>query len=941
MKIIKPLQIGLLHKSFSYLEQDIFAVSIPIAFSLLDGEIILEQRLWQIVSEQMDGDIFDAAMPKARAEVLVQGDCITPANQEVRSTSVHLQIAQLDQQGRLHPQVDKALLVTGDRHWLTGGVASSQPELFNQQSISYNHAYGGENFEANPTGKGFKATATEQGQVHELPNVEYMSDPVTSASSQVKPASFGRVDVMWPQRLDRAGTYDDKYLAEQMPGFANDIDWLYFNDAAEDQWLSDFFQGNEHYSITNMHPEHTELKGQLPDVYGRAFVKQLVPQSNSEQTEIKFREIETKLDTLWLFPNAAIGVMIYRGSIQGFTNDGSDIESLMVACESRAQIPRTLAHYEQEMTKRSSVEHGYKYALFTAGLIAEGMTCGFKQMQEEQDFPLEMLSKSNMDKFGETLHQQADEKLNDAKQQLIEQLQAAGVDPEPYLAKIADPEKSPEQVKIEALLEKMAPGMVTDPDNIDLFNLDLTVMDELKQYLDQLRSEKDQELKELLQDKLNFMKQHEQADNMADAIAQLGSQLAEAELPPMWPRANFGAQLDAIRQQVYDAERQIEELRKLGVPEDRLPVLDVDLSAMEQNLKQADIRVKEAYLLGAHLIGESRSPHPEKEQELRAQLLQRYRQGQPLTGGDYACIDLQGEDLSGIDLSECYLEGVNFSNCNLTGANLRKAIVAGANFTGAKLINANCQGANIGAADLTSCHFLDCELSQALLQGAKFEQTKLINCQMAEVNFIESEFSNSQFDGSNLTQCNFISPKFTDCSFVQSNLTQANFVHGEFEQVDFTQSLLNAANFVECKGNQVQFVAAEMINSRFVGGCDFSQADFSQANISKSCLRESTLTGCNFSHCILDESDFSGALLSKSVFTNSVAYRTQFMKSHLTNADMTSMNLMEGSLYKAYLVGVDFSYSNLYCVNFMDAILGANRYLAANLDNTILQDWRP
>lgn len=941
MKIIKPLQIGLLHKSFTYLEQDVFAVSIPIAFSLLDGEIILEQKLWQIIGEQMGDDVFDAAMPKGRGEVLVQGDCITPADQAVRSTSVHLQLAQLDQQGHLHPQVDKELLVTGDRHWLTGGLAFSQPELFNRQAINYSHAYGGEDFANNPTGKGFKLTTTEQGQVHQLPNVEYIGDPVTSSSSQVKPASFGRVDVMWPQRLDRAGTYDDNYIAEQMPGFAKDIDWLYFNDAAEDQWLSDFFQGNEHYSITNMHPEYTELKGQLPDVYGRAFVKQIVPQAENEQAQAQFKEIETKLDTLWLFPNAAVGVMIYRGSIQGFSNDGCDIESLMVACESRAQAPRSLAHYEQEMAKRSSVEHGYKYALFTAPLIAEGMTCGFKQMQDEFDFPLEMLSKSNMDKFGETLHQQADDKLNDAKQQLLEQLKAAGVDPEPYLAKIEQPEKSPEQVKIEALLEKMAPGMVIDPDNIDLFNLDLSVMDELKQYLDQLRGDKEQQLKAMLNDKLNFMKQHEQADDMAGAIAQLESQIAEAELPPMWPRANFSAQLEAIKQQVADAEQQIEDLKKLGVEQDRLPVLDIDLSEMEQNLKQADIRVKEAYILGAHLIGESRSPHPQQEQQLKAQLLAKYHKGESLAGGDYACIDLQGENLSGIDLSDCYLEGVNFSNCDLTGANLQKAIAAGANFSGAKLVNTNCQGANLGATNLTSCQFSDCDLSQALLQGAKFEHTKLINCEMAEINFIESEFSNSQFDGSNLTQCNFISPKFSDCCFVQTNLRQANFVHAEFVQVDFGQSILSGANFVECQGSHVQFVAAEMINSRFVGGCDFTNADFSQANISKSCLRENTLNGCNFSHCTLDESDFSGALLSQSVFSNSVAYRTQFMKSHLNNADMSNMNLMEGSLYKAYLVGTDFSYSNLYCVNFMDATLGANRYLAANLDNTILQDWRP
>jgi uncharacterized protein YjbI with pentapeptide repeats len=50
---------------------------------------------------------------------------------------------------------------------------------------------------------------------------------------------------------------------------------------------------------------------------------------------------------------------------------------------------------------------------------------------------------------------------------------------------------------------------------------------------------------------------------------------------------------------------------------------------------------------------------------------------------------------------------------------------------------------------------------------------------------------------------------------------------------------------------------------------------------------------------------------------------------------------MEGSLYKAYLVGVNFSKANLYSVNFMDSTLGENQYKGTNLDQTVLKDWQP
>ena len=949
MKIIKPLQLSVLHKSFTYLEKDIFAVSIPIAFSLIDGEILLEQKLWEIISEQMQGDVFDAAMPKNQGEVLVQGNFIALKEQPIEAGSVHLKLSSTDKKGIVQPKVDKELTIFGDRHWHTllgagMGISSAQP--FITMPIDYRHAYGGEGYALNPEGKGFKAVETEFGERQFLPNIEYKNNLLTSSTKQTPPASFGRLDIMWQQRLSLAGTYDQAYIETIMPGLPNDIDWSYFNDAAEDQWLNGHFKGNEQFSITNMHAEHATLSGTLPPIYGRAFINQSVPVRDEQQKltgdyQTEFTEIKTKLDTLWLFPNAAVGVMIYRGTIQAFSDDGCDIEALLIACENRDDKHRTLAHYQDQLTKRLDPDHGYKYALFTSPLIAEGMRCGFDQIKDDFDFPLEMLSKANLDELAAAKMAEEMSRVDDTKIKIIEQCKAAGLDPTPYIDKIDNPDKAPEQLKIEELLEKMAPGMVTDPKNIEIFNIDLSVMDEIKAFTNEIKDKKITDVKDQLKDQIAKFKAMPEAHLFSEAVEKMEQKLVEIDLPPMWPRADISGQLVAVKDQLSKAEAEIEALRKTGVAEDKLPVIDVDLKKLEAQLLDAEVRLKKTYTMGAHLMPDSRSPHPGQEAALRDVFLTKFKSGEPLVDGDFACVDVSGENLQRIDLSGCYLEGVDFTGCDLSDAKLEKAIIAGANLTRANLTNANCQGANIGASNLTDANFTGANLHEAQLGGGIYTRTQFIRCSMEKINYLDTTFEQTVFDGSTMSESNFTNPVFKRCSFVGSHLTKVNFVKGQFEQANFKQANLDGANFVEASAESANFTKAQMINSRFVGGCNLNNSNFSGANVSKSCLRENQLNDCDFSHTLLDEADFSGAGLENAKFVHAKAYRAQFMKSQCKNADMTALNLMEGSLYKAYLVGVNFSKANLYSVNFMDSTLGENQYKGTNLDQTVLKDWQP
>lgn len=70
----------------------------------------------------------------------------------------------------------------------------------------------------------------------------------------------------------------------------------------------------------------------------RAFVTQRV--GNEE----KFKEIKTRLNTLWFFPDAERAILAFQGMHEIAEDDGADIAHLLAAVEYLDQ-PRPAQHY--------------------------------------------------------------------------------------------------------------------------------------------------------------------------------------------------------------------------------------------------------------------------------------------------------------------------------------------------------------------------------------------------------------------------------------------------------------------------------------------------------------------------------------------------------------------------------------------------------------------
>ena len=930
MNIIKPLHSSLLYKTFSYQKKHIFTVSQLWGFRLDSGDSVLEQDLWTAISGALGkNQVFDLGYPKPRAEFLAKGSFFAPGGSAATAGNVSIELA-----GR-----EKQLAIFGDRYWRRGAVTS--PSTFTEMPLDYEHAFGGSTHAQNPIGRGIDSMSVEGEDLIPLPNIEDLNRLVGAPGDRPAPASFDSIDVMWEPRITKAGTYDQHYVETQMPDFADDIEFAYFNDAAEDQQFPQYLIGNETFRITGMNEDMAHIAGQLPGVYGRSFVNQEI------DGKIVFKEIKTNLDTVWFFPADNLGIVIHRGSLESSDIDGKDIKQLLCAHEFLTDPPRTVEHYQTELSQRIDPEEGIKHVMNSLPLIPEGMRCGYKLLLEENDLGLEMLQSQNLTTFSDNkkaeLEQQQLDQINAMRARAIEtdgnsdQIDKMLADFEK--AKADGVEDTPEAARLKEILNKVSPGIVDNPQDIDIGSLNLKALDELQDFRAEIEQEKRQQAADMMQQNIDDLRskgEDKQADNLLLMRAKM-------DLPPILPRVNVEEIMQPVRAQQQEIEKQMLILRSSGMPEEDIKKNLPDIEAIEQQLKDASLKAREAYCMGAHLQGKASSPHEGRETNIRDQLLTAFRQSGQTADGDYAFVDLSNQDLRGIDLSHAYLEYADLSHSDLSDANLSHAILCHAKFDNTTLVNTNLRGANLGGGKIENAHFEKADFSDASLGKAQLINSKFINCKMAEKMdlLLECEFDRVDFSGTDLRKNVFIDREFNQCIFNRADFTESNFVNPVFVSCSFNETNLGSVNIVKAKAHNNQFKQAQLEGVPFLGGCDIAGSVFESANANKACFRDCNLQDCNFDMASIEEADFGNANARNASFKRAQAYRAQFSNTDLSLASLERINLLEGSFRQARLSGASFKDASLYGVDFYDCTIGETDFSGADLTKTIFKDWRP
>jgi uncharacterized protein YjbI with pentapeptide repeats len=347
MKIFKKNEHSLLIKTFGIRNTLYLATTILIFFDLTNpDDPLTEQELWKAVPDQLGGDAFlDMGMAKPRGEVVVTGSCFAPRGTERVASEISLRVG----------EKRKALNVFGNRFWEEkGGVMKliKDPEPFTEMPVTYQNAFGGDGFDKNPLGKGIHPGDMPDGRKRiPLPNVEDPRHLVGAPSDRPHPAGFGPLDLMWPQRMKKQGTYDDKWKNERWPWFPDDMDYEFFNVAPEDQFIQGFFRGDETVEIVNMHPDMQVINSRLPRLRVRCFVtKKNNPRSTGQDNEI-FQEVSTRIDTVWLFPTILRGVAVYRGTTEVKDDEFADVSRIFLRSEGMDEEPKPIEYYYEEQKK--------------------------------------------------------------------------------------------------------------------------------------------------------------------------------------------------------------------------------------------------------------------------------------------------------------------------------------------------------------------------------------------------------------------------------------------------------------------------------------------------------------------------------------------------------------------------------------------------------------
>ncbi|MBI5896573.1 MAG: DUF2169 domain-containing protein, partial [Desulfobacterales bacterium] len=349
MKIFKERRHALINRPVEIKGVHYLSLGLMLYFDLTaPDDLHTEQELWQELTPLLGQGHLDQGWPKPRAEVLCLGACHAPRGKTLPAAEVRLKVG----------PVDKTLRVFGDRFWATGpdGLARMSPAApFTAMPLDWAHAFGGPEFKENPVGKGISPVRRADGtQAVLLANIEGAT-LIGALSDRPLPAGLAPLDMLWPQRAKKNGTYDEKWLKERWPALPDDMNYEFFCMAPEDQYLTGFFQGSETIEIEGMHPDLPVISSRLPRRRVRAFVTRRSSEEPQNLGKALFEEVGLRPETLWLFPEVLRGALLLRGLTRCADDEYADLARLFTADEDPAAAPKTLAYYRDEQLKRADL----------------------------------------------------------------------------------------------------------------------------------------------------------------------------------------------------------------------------------------------------------------------------------------------------------------------------------------------------------------------------------------------------------------------------------------------------------------------------------------------------------------------------------------------------------------------------------------------------------
>lgn len=832
MQTIKPMVLGLTTRPIEYRRRLGLSITMSLYFPFKpagQGTLWTEPSMWKFLEQEMpEGPFIDECIVKQRSEFLVHGAAYAPGGPGSKTLALEVSVSVAGVNKRLH--------VFGPRRWQ--GLRASEPEPFERVPLDWRHTYGGPDHPINPLGMGRVGGGSKEPP-RWLPQVVKPNHNPLGPDEAVPPVALGIVDCMWPQRAQHAGTYDERWLKEQSPGFANDIDWRYFNLASEDQWFATPPRGDEPFEFIHMHPTQPQLQGQLPGFVPRCFV------DHGDGTTAKLREVPMKLATLWFFPHAERGIALFQGLSECQEDDATDLQALVGAIE-RLGEPRPREHYLDALNRRRDPDTGALHAVRESDLLPEGFTSTDGDFDDTiADYQLEGLQ-------AKAARRGAIFEVRGA----IDKARAAGIDPAKLGLVIPEAEPTP---TLESLPEYLAKKRAE------------TVNAQITAALDA-------------------------ADRVKEARAKMAAAGIDPESvvhrgPPTYKAATHLQELQRVvpgGSPAIDVKALAPKLIKL----ESLQRLTYLQSAHVQPPAKPLPPERAAFVRQAVQQG-----HAQGKSFLGVDLT-----GADLSGLDLSGADFSGAWLESVNLSNSVLKGTVFNDAVLAHANLSGADASQAEFFGANLGKANLQAARLVQADLRSVTLVDTALAQTDLRGALLHDAKLTGATFGLADWRSVQASGLFLEKAVLkdmvmNRCRLDAPVFVECDlsgvdFAAAELIRPTFVKCTGQGTRFARAVMDGAVFVDgCDFSSADFSEARM------KGCNLRGARLQGARFTGADLFEADLSGADLTGADLGNASLRSALLIKTVLGQAVMTGSNLMNAIAQRADLRGTNLRNANLY--------------------------------------------
>ena len=829
------------------------ALTVMSAFSFdAPGKLLDETDLWSVAGSALSNhDVLDMFMPKQKGESLAAGKFFSPGRRPVPAGSVRISVG----------SVNKTLHVFGDRYWIKkAGVVSgiSDPQPMTEMEITYENAFGGPGFKRNPLGKGMEEKDAE-GAIP-LSNIEYPDQLIGSPSDRPEPAGFGPLGLDWQQRAGKLGTYDRKWLETRWPWFPEDMDWTYFNAAPEDQIIGRYFRGDEKVVIENMHPERVKIETTLPGLRMRCFIEK-----HAEGKEI-FKEVKTRLDTIWLFPEQEMGALIWRATTEVKDEDATDISAVVIDHELFADEKRPLEYY-RDLLYMEAIEEP---ELPEPPEEVEPET--IKRPEQPK------VKEPEIDPETRAMIKELEEKIAASEKAMMNDLKEKGIDIEqimkelPVAAGLTIPAvtEAPGELSLQDLENKLARG---EAELQKIFKDMGADPNKLMEVLEQKKPLSTKELIEKLQE-----------SGISDPETE--KYLLEMEREQEEAEKELAALLE-------EEEKREAELRKEEAKEEFEPEIDEALTRE---------KVVEDYGEAKSFAGKDLS-------------------GLDLSDLDLSRIDFRGAILENIDFAGTNLTGAILSGAVLAGASLLRATLTSAKMDGCNLNRVQGHQANMSHSDLRGADMTESDFSQGNFEKACMDNAILENSKLEGSRFEGASAQWTVFTAANLQKTDFRGADVTRADFTDADIQDANFAETEAHSATFEGATGKFVNFEKADLRKSRADESTFLERANFQKADLSEANWEGANLTSSILRFATLNMTDLSSCNLPGSDFYRAVAKKAKFSRADLTDANMTSINLFRGDLTKAKLVRTDLKGSNLFEVEFLKARVQKTNFQDANL--------------------